>query len=280
VTKAYILALTPIEIPEAERKLVAWWKFDESEGDTLSDSSGNNHSGALVGGPQWQPAGGKTAGALAFDGVDDCVDCGSNDDLNLAKGVSVSAWIKLAEPAKDQKIVSNQDNVSGGYKVSLYDNKLELEIRDVGNIPSQNRSVGGGTVLEPDVWYHVVSTYSQGGGIKTYVNGKLDRELGVSGMLAPSAGTVKIGCEPFEDAYWFKGLMDDLQIYNYPLSEDEVASLYAGQPPLVPVVAQIETPTDSAEPSGKTRSWIPIVMILAIAIVVGALVAAKKRTAS
>ena len=75
---------------------MAWWKFDETEGDTATDSSGQNHSGTLIGGPQWQPSGGKIGGALAFDGIDDYIDCGSREDLNLLGAVSVSAWIKLA----------------------------------------------------------------------------------------------------------------------------------------------------------------------------------------
>lgn len=234
--------MTPVEIPQAERKLLAWWKFDESSGDTAADSSGNNHTGKLIGRPKWQPEGGKVGGALSFDGVDDYIDCGLHDGFNLADAVSISAWIKLAVPAEDQKIAGNQDDLSGGYKLSIYSGKAELEVRDSGNLLRNNRFVSGGTVLEPGVWHHVVGTYCKGGYIRTYVNGKLDRELATPSILAPSTGTVKIGREPFSDLYWFNGLMDDLQIYNYPLSQDEVASLYSGDGQ--PMVAKIEKPKE------------------------------------
>jgi hypothetical protein len=229
VSKPYILALSPLEIPKAEHKLVAWWKFDETEGSNADDSSGNNNTGALIGGPQWQPANGKIGGALAFDGIDDYIECGNNPSVNLTGGVSVSSWIKFTRQAKDRKIVSNQDNATGGYKLGVYDDKVEMEIRDSGNAPSTNRFIDGGTLLEPDVWYHVVGTYSQGGSIKTYVNGKLDRESETPAMLALSGGVLKIGREPFYDLYWFDGLIDDLRIYNYPLSDDEVTALYTGK---------------------------------------------------
>jgi hypothetical protein len=278
VSQPYTLALTPIEITQAERKLLAWWKLDETEGDTVDDSSGNNYGGMLVGGPQWQPDGGKVGGALAFDGVDDHIDCGTNVNLNLTKAVSVSAWIKLTGPAQDQKIIGNQDNTSGGYKVGIYENKLELEIRDSGNAPTQNRYVEGGTALEPDVWYHVVGTYCQGGSIKTYVNGKLDREIATPSLLGSSAGAVKIGCEPFDDLYWFKGLMDDLQIYNYPLAEADIAALYSGKGP--PMFAQIEAPTVSTEEPEKKSNWIPVSVIVAVAIAVGVLIVRKRKTAA
>jgi len=276
VSKPLILALTPVEISQAERQLVAWWKFDETEGETMNDASGNDVNGTLVGAPQWQPEGGKVGGALVFDGVDDYVDCGYQESMNLTQAVSVSAWIKLAGPAEDQKIVSNQDNLSGGFKVSIFNNKIELEVRDSGNMPAQNRSVEGGTVLEPDVWYHVVGTYCLGGSIKTYVNGKPDREVATQNMLGASGGALVIGREPFQNLYWFKGLMDDLQIYNYPLSETEVAGLFSGQLPSL--VAQVETPTLSPEEQTEGNNWIPVTVILAAVIAAAALIARKRKT--
>jgi hypothetical protein len=90
ISKPYVLSLTPVIIPEGQHKLVAWWKFDEAKGSIASDSSGNNNTGTLVGGPQWQPANGKIGGALAFDGVDDYMECENNPKINLTGGVSLS----------------------------------------------------------------------------------------------------------------------------------------------------------------------------------------------
>ncbi len=52
--------------------LVGWWKFDETEGNVASDSSGNGNDGNLTNGPTWTE--GKIGGALSFDGVDDYVE--------------------------------------------------------------------------------------------------------------------------------------------------------------------------------------------------------------
>jgi hypothetical protein len=170
-----VLALNPIEVPEAEHKLVAWWKFDEAEGGEAADSSGNNIIGTLSGNPQWQPSGGKVGGAMAFDGDGDFIDCGHNEGLNITGAVTIAAWIKLSKSTDDQKIAGNQDDISGGYKLSIFSDKAEFEVRDSGNALRNNRFVNGGTILQPGVWYHIVGTYSQGGSIKTYVNAKLDR---------------------------------------------------------------------------------------------------------
>jgi len=143
VSKPYVLSLTPLIIPEIERKLVAWWKFDEAQGTNAEDSFGNNQMGQLAGGPQWQQAGGKTGGALAFDGVDDFIDCGNDEELNITGAVSIAAWIKLAKSTNDQKIAGNQDDITGGYKLSIYSNKAEFEVRDSGNILRNNRFIAG-----------------------------------------------------------------------------------------------------------------------------------------
>lgn len=266
------MALSPVEIPPSQRKLLAWWTFDETEGGNAADSSGNNHAGTLTGGPQWQPAAGKTGGAVAFDGVDDFIDCGRDESLDLTEGVSVAAWIKPAGPVKDQKIVSNQDDVGGGYKLCIYNDKPEFEIRDSGNIPSTSRFTQGGTVLEPGLWHHIVGTYCQGGSIKVYVNGKLDRDSPTPSILASSAGTLKIGREPFGNMYWFNGLMDDLQIYSYPLSQAQVTALYSGQAP--PAVAQL-----GVLDTGRRgmSNWIPVSIIVIVAVGVG-LATRRKRT--
>jgi len=270
------LSFTPLTIPEVERKLVAWWKFDETEGSQAGDSSGNDLTGTLVGNPQWQPTGGKAGGALAFDGDGDFIECGHDEELNITGAVTIAAWIKLSKSTDDQKIAGNQDDISGGYKLSIYSDKAELEVRDSGNILRNNRFVAGGTVLQPGVWYHIVGTYSQGGSIKTYVNAKLDREQETLNILAPSAGTLKIGREPFNGICLFNGLMDDLQIYNYPLSETEVAALYSGQA-LPTMTAKTEILAASGDKPETSNYWMLALAVVVIAAVVIGLAIRKQK---
>ena len=266
-----------MKIPEEQRKLVAWWKFDETQGSQAGDSSGNELAGTLTGNPQWLPTGGKIGGALAFDGDGDFIDCGRDEELNITGAVSIAAWIKLAKSTDDQKIAGNQDDITGGYKLSIFSGKAEFEVRDSDNILRNNRFIDGGTVLQPDVWYHIVGTYSQGESIKTYVNAKLDREQETLNILSPSSGTFKIGREPFTDLYWFNGLMDDLQIYSYPLSETEVAALYAGQAP-PRMTAKTEILAASGEKTGTSNYWMLILPIVAIAAVAIGLTVRKGKT--
>jgi hypothetical protein len=199
--------------------LVAHYTFESN----TNDISGNGNDGLAVGSPTY--AVGKGGQAISLDGVDDYVDCGADPSLNITGAVTVAAWIKLAGPAADQKIAGNQDNTTGGYKLGVNNNLVEFEIRTSENAAILNRSVSGGTTLQPAVWYHVAGLYSEGNYIRTYVNGDLDRELATTEVLGTSSDTFKIGREPFSDSYYFNGLIDELRLYNAALSGAEIAWL-------------------------------------------------------
>jgi hypothetical protein len=217
LTDSSIAATTPGSPP------VGWWKFDNN----TNDSAGNNH-GTANGFPAY--ATGIDGQAIDLDGIDDYVDCGSDASLNITGAVTIAVWIKLSGPAADQKIVGNQDGSTGGYKFGLNNNLVEFEIRTSDNTSFLNRSVSGGTVLTPYVWHHVAGVYSQGSYIRTYVDGKLDREMVTTEVLGTTSGTLKIGREPFSDLYFFNGLVDDLQLYDYALSDAEIAGLVDDTP--------------------------------------------------
>ncbi len=232
--------------------LAGQYKFD---GD-VQDSSGKGNNGTINGDPTWVAAG-KIGSALRFDGAGDYVDCGAGATLNITNGVTISAWINLSATGLDQKIAGNQDNTTGGYKMTVYsDNRVEFEIRTSANAGTLNRSVAGGTALATNIWYHVVGVYSQGNYIRTYVNGVLDRALTTTAVLGTSTGTLKIGCEPYTTtANFFNGIMDDLRIYNKALSDAEIAYLADETPAdgklYIPVPSVAELYSD--EPQGSRK---------------------------
>ena len=81
--------------PDLDFGLVAHWKFDEVNGTSLGDSSGNEINGTLVGFEQngWSP--GRTGGSLYFDGINDHVSFEGTDKLDDIRPFSFSGWVKL-----------------------------------------------------------------------------------------------------------------------------------------------------------------------------------------
>jgi Tfp pilus assembly protein PilX len=205
------------------------WKFDEGTGSTTMDGSGHGNTGTLHGGATWT-TNSRSGKAISFNGVDGYVDCGNNASTNLTGDVSMAAWVKPMGAYYDQKIGANQNGTYGGYKLCVYNSKVEFEVRDAANTAWLNRNVAGGTMLTVGNWYHVVGVYSEAGHtIRTYVDGDLDRELtGLpANALASTTGTFIIGREPFDDtAYFWNGIIDDVRVFNRALTASEIQTLY------------------------------------------------------
>ena len=86
-----LLAL-PILTQAVTEGLVAYWAFDDNDGDTASDSTGNGHDGTLMGDPQWVD--GYFGGALEFDQTGDEVNVPYHADLNQ-ETFTICAWANV-----------------------------------------------------------------------------------------------------------------------------------------------------------------------------------------
>ncbi len=216
----YLMGLRAMDNPGTDN-LIAAYAFEND----VNDSSGNGNDATVNGDPNFVE--GVAGMALEFDADGDFLDCGANPILALTDAVSISAWIKVAVAGADHKVGGNQDGANGGYKMSVYGDKIEFEIRTASDSAVLNRSVEGGTIIEVDTWYHVVGVYSlEDGYIRTYIDGELDRELLTTEPLGASPGPLMIGCEPFDTgSYQFNGVMDEFRVYNKALSEAEARYL-------------------------------------------------------
>src|ERR1700736_2651861 len=72
--------------------LVAAYSFDEGTGTVVSDLSGNNLAGAIVGATWVTDA--RYGNALSFDGPSSYVDLGNPAALQLTGSMTVEAWVK------------------------------------------------------------------------------------------------------------------------------------------------------------------------------------------
>lgn len=202
-------------------KLVGWWKFD---GDA-QDSSGNGNHGTVDGDPNWVV--GRIGGALQFDGVDDCVHTDYATDLPTW---TVAVWVNSptapssARSAGAGPPVHRENNFQINWNHSVSDFCGGAALR-VGN-KWYAASFGE---LEANRWYHLVATYDQEN-LKAYKNGILITDNPrPSGPPDSEWVTLKLGGHSIYKNDRFEGAIDDVRIYSYDLSADEVASIYASQ---------------------------------------------------
>jgi len=270
----YLLALTPLEIPEAERKLVAWWKLDEAEGSDAADSSGNNLAGTLTGNPQWQPTGGKVGGALQLDGVDDYLETGYKDNLPVW---TIAAWVN-ANAAPASKGPSGPIHWQKNLQIN-WDHQDDNFRGAAGTEVAGTWYAASFKDLQAKTWYHLAATYD-GENLKAYKDGVLITSTTTPvGSSDAESETLKLGKHSvFTDATnYFGGTLDDVRIYNYALSADDIAAIYAGKelPSTTPGILAA-----SGDKSKTSNYWILVLAVAAtVAVIIGVTISKKKPTA-
>jgi len=201
--------------------LVGWWKFDETHGTTAADSSGGNHTGTLVGNAKWGR--GKIGGAVDLDGHDGFVRIADKSAFDFAGAVSVSCWVQIRTvPVGWMAIVTKGDN-SWRLSTSNQEEKFHFSVND------WNRAaINGATTVTSGEWHHVAGVYD-GSAMSLYVDGKLDATHPWSEGIGRNNFDLLIGENAEKKGRCFDGLIEDVRIYNYALSEGEIKALAASQ---------------------------------------------------
>jgi len=207
-----------LSIAYAEEGLIGYWRFDEAKGTVARDSSGNGIDGVLQG-VNWVE--GVLGSALEFNGEGSVVI--SSDLLDGIDELTISFWIYIRGwgryspiakrdciyrfiflPESDHFVVATENN-------PWYSPGTVLPFR---NIPRER-------------WCHLSATYKSGE-MKVYMNGELIATggWGVRGKLNRSPDPLVIGLADAPELDNFKGMIDELRIYNRALSPREIKGLY------------------------------------------------------
>lgn len=208
------------------------WKMDEVGTTTTAVDAAGNQNGTLQNFDFNSNSGwtaGKVGGALKFDGVDDVVTAGSG---TVNSTFTVSAWINgdLFATSGDNVIVSQYDYSPGRFFLEVRDGQLAVFSGGGGGLPS---IVAKGSTLNAGQWYHVTVT-DDNNSVAVYLNGVLDFTTTLS--YAPPAALNVIGGyydpSPVSPKYdgLFRGMIDDLRIYDVALNAAQVENLYTAVP--------------------------------------------------
>jgi len=210
--------------PSRQVSPVAWWKFDETEGTTASDSSGNKHHGRLTGGLGFatHSVPGALGNALRFEGGDQRVEVSGYKAITGTAPRTISVWIK-ADKASGQ-IVSWGTRDFGQMWILGF-------IRGHVGITPHGGYYYMAARVDDGRWHHVAAVLSEADEpnlhdhVTLYLDGKI-AEIDKIGLLdlwpihTGSEQDVTIG-------RGFRGAIDDLRIYDRALSEDEIQAIFA-----------------------------------------------------
>jgi PKD repeat protein len=209
--------------PALEPDLVADWDLDEGSGVTAVDSSGNGNDGTLVNNPTW--INGKIGKGLSFDGTNDYVNCGQDTSLKISGAITVEAWVNWAGDGNPYFVTKFGDRRHRSYDLSgNSDGTVEFR---VGGSDCNTIKSSGSTSIPTGEWVYLVGTYEPSSYVRLFVNGVLAKEntASIPASQGDNGLAWYIGAREGNEG-WFKGIIDEVKIYNGALSAEEIRENY------------------------------------------------------
>ncbi len=202
--------------------------FDEGEGDIVGDVASKERQGTVHGPVSWQP--GKTGTALAIS-VESYVDAGNTANFNRQEPFSFGCWIKPTGEASGSPLGKmSEEDENRGYFIDTSGGKLQVMLSH--EWPENSIMVHTVEKTAPDQWQHVYVTYdgsSKASGVTVYVDGRAVQTAVISDTLVSDITTdapLFIGRRYLgPKGSPFRGLIDDVRLFNRALSAEEVAAL-------------------------------------------------------
>ncbi|MCG3155947.1 MAG: hypothetical protein DKINENOH_02555 [bacterium] len=202
--------------------LVAFYPFNGN----ANDASGNGNNGTVAGALLVADRFGQANRAYAFDGVDDYVRIPNQPVLNFQQALTISFWMKIGQFYDREAYPISHGNWENRWKVSITNGGGRWTVKTNHPVNAGIKDLDSKTKFVVDKWYNLTALYS-GSDFEIYVNGELDAFSSWSGALLQTTIDLMIGqVLPNNRNYNFKGVIDDVRIYNYALSVAEIENLY------------------------------------------------------
>jgi hypothetical protein len=208
----------PVEVPSPGP--AGHWEFEGN----ADDSSGNGNHGTAEG--TYAYVGGRIGtDAIEFSGEGGKVLVPDAPELRPASELTVAAWVNTsATLAIQARVVSKGLNADDRDNFGLTvneDNHAGFYVRDSNE---DIYYVNTDEELTPGEWHHIAGSYD-GSSLNCYVNGRREDtdEIGVPTLLQDTNDLVIGNMADADRAYI--GKVDDVQFYDYALSDAQVAHI-------------------------------------------------------
>jgi hypothetical protein len=181
---------------------------------------------------------GKSGKALEFDGIDDYVEIPHSDSISgFTNALTVSFWIKPGDTTRRQTML-NKFNAENGQKGWFIDSP-SYSGTDLGFYASQDgiNYVEWHANYAPvtGTWYHITVVWKSGEITKFYVNGAQVSTSGTAtiSQIYNNVGVpLYIGKSQYASDREFKGMIDEVKVWNRALTAEEIMNEYQKNMPL------------------------------------------------
>jgi len=223
----------PAESPDPNA-LLLWYRFDENEGDTLTDSSANQRHGRIIGATDWQPNG-YHDGCLSFQD-DTAVEVPTDVLASIDKQITFCVWLNggIETLGRNNTIFETGDGQTY-LRADVPDASGHTVYWRAGNDSDDLLYWTGADSIDwLDNWNHYAFVKdAEEGVMRIYCNGALVAEkTNAFTSLEPVRNTTFDIGAIISHSNDYIGKMDDFKIYNYALTTQEIAGAASGGGPL------------------------------------------------
>lgn len=205
-----------------EKDLIASYPFNGN----ANDESGNNYNGTVDGAILTEDRYGISNAAYDFEDWDDYIFFDNPPILNTADvdGITISHWFTMQSLGADYNFYSFLgDDLKGIIS------KYRPELRDLSVSFLTDEFIVEETMIA-NKWYSLIFTADFiDNSAKVYLNGQLKVDSDIESGR-PLLNEFHVGRHHLPDGtygWYFNGNIDDITIYNRPVSSDEVYEIYA-----------------------------------------------------
>ena len=219
---------------DADNAMIAHWNFDGISGDLLPDVTGNGFNGTYFRPNELDP---NLVPGNMIPTPSDAVDLKTGDKYwevpnaynthdpnfnDLSTGMTVAAWVNIDNTSIGAPMIVG--NGLDGWRLGINGSSFNLVCHDIGL-----DLFASGVNPYDGIWHHVVGVYN---GVTSealiYIDGQLINSASVTPGSLFAKGedypTIQIANRGDADRPWM-GLIDDIKVYNYPMTDVDVEAL-------------------------------------------------------
>jgi hypothetical protein len=237
-----VLRVNPFDL---SANAVAYWRLDDASGTSALDSSLNGNTGTLNGYPgsvaQWIT--GRLGGALNFNNDGSTAEYVEVPDapslqFDQKKTFSIAAWVRgpASQVPGAGLVVKGGGALTAQYGLDVFNGAYRLYVRN----SSGNATTVVSAIAPNSRWQHLVATFDGiGGSMNLYVNGTLAASGAAPSSLLANSSPLSVGSRYSGTTGYdlpFKGVIDDVRVYDKSLSATQAQQLYASAGTLPPTL--------------------------------------------
>jgi len=214
--------------------LVAYYKLDGN----AVDSSIYKNDGISYNAVSSIDRFGTIGGCLEFDGFGSYIAIPNSNNIQPLQNITLSSWVKSDNNNNEWATIlekrydlendpwTSYSLSSGGpFTPAPYTNKFASGF-STGNAGSAKITKSTSNI-QTSSWINFITTYD-GANIKVFINGVLEGITPMTGNIGYSNSELIIGGNLKTNQY-FKGLIDDVAIYDRVLSQTEITNIFTGK---------------------------------------------------